>query len=307
MGSDSKQTPRSATRSTEQRTPPDNLELAIEAEIFPTLLKQLSRNVTDPAGKDDRSEMTWLESVAYYRSPQVSAAQSTTVASKTRSYPAQWIAPEEFANMVVADSEAPCKQVLQQLRADGVDDKTILLELLAPTSAELGRRWEQDLADFADVTIGVCRLHQLLRLMHPQDMRTLDGSAHGGRVLLTTAPGDQHSFGLLMVGELLFRDGWYTDIDIDSVIEQSRQKVTTQWYELAGVSVSSETHIKSAKALITEIRKHSCNTDIAIVVGGSLVNQHPEIATSLGADQAVTADDDAALAMARYQPSARRI
>jgi methanogenic corrinoid protein MtbC1 len=311
MGSDGKQAP-PATQSMEQRTPPDKLELAIEAEIIPTLLKQLAKDITDPAGedparKDNGTQMTWLESVAYHRSPQESAGQSAPYTGKAAPYQAQRIAPEDFANMVIADSEEPCKQALQQLRADGIDDKTILLELLAPTSAELGRRWEQDLADFADVTIGVCRLHQLLRLMHPQDMRTLDGSAHGGRVLLTTAPGEQHSFGLLMVGELLFRAGWYTDIDIDSVVDQIRQKVAKQWYELAGVSVSGETHIKTAKALIKDIRKHSCNPDIAIVAGGSLINAQPGIVSNLGADQAITADDDPALATARYQPSARRI
>ncbi|MEM7256546.1 MAG: cobalamin B12-binding domain-containing protein [Pseudomonadota bacterium] len=308
MGSDGKQRPPPATRSTQRRPPPDKLELAIEAEIIPTLLKQLAKDTSDPAREDDGTQMTWLESVAYDRSPQESAWQSTTSTNNKRAaHQAQRITPEEFANMVMADSEEPCKQALLQLRNEGVDDKRILLELLAPTSAELGRRWEQDLADFADVTIGVCRLHQLLRLMHPQDMRTLDSSAHGGRVLLTTAPGEQHSFGLLMAGELLFRAGWYTDIDIDSVVDQIRQKVATQWYELAGISVSGETHVKSAKSLIRDIRKHSCNPDIAIVAGGSLINAHPDIVTSLGADQAITADDDPGLATARYQPSARRI
>lgn len=304
MATDGKQTTLSSGRPADDRSRTQKLGLAIESEIIPTLLKQLANDIAPPPEQtcDSAAQMSWVESVAYYQNRQQTTTHTSAIAPSS-----YWLDPNEFATLVLADNEDSCKQHFERLRTAGLDDKSLLLDLLAPTSVELGRRWETDLIGFADVTIGVCRLHQLLRSLHPQSARELDNSAHGGRVLLTTAPGEQHSFGLLMVGELLFRGGWYTDIDIDAKSAQIQQKVTRQWYEVVGISISGETCIDGTRQMISALRKCSCNPDIAIITGGSLINTQPELHVSLGADQAITAEDDLCQAVARYTPTTRRI
>ncbi len=314
MGTDGKRVPPEQLRSTKSRRQFNELGYAIESEIIPTLLKQLARDAashkpkaSETAPGSEGAPITWIESQARQREHSSVSRTSIEPDAQTPPPSPHWLEPAAFATLILDESEAPSKQQFERLRADGVDDKTLLLELLAPTSIELGRRWEQDISDFADVTIGVCRLHRLLRTLHPQHVRELENNAHGGRVLLMTAPGEQHSFGLLLVGELLFRAGWYTEIDIDAQPRQLVQQVSQNWYEMAGISIGGETHIAATVELIRELRTRSCNSDIAIVVGGSLINAQPEIGMQLGADQVISETDDLAEATARFVPNAHRI
>jgi methanogenic corrinoid protein MtbC1 len=235
------------------------------------------------------------------------AASALSDSHQERARTPDWVAPAQFAEMVLDDNEELALLHFQKLRVAGIADEILLLDLLAPTSIELGRRWEQDLSDFAEVTIGVCRLHRLLRALHPQHNRRLDTQAHGGRVALAPAPGEQHSFGLLLVGELLFRAGWYTDVDIDSDSDQLNQTVAQNWYEMAGISVSCESRLQSTAELIASVRKNSCNPDVAIIVGGRVFDENRQLGFEIGADEVITREADITAIAAKYVPRARRI
>ena len=52
---------------------------------------------------------------------------------------------------------------VETVRQRGATLDLICLELLAPAARELGRRWEYEECDFLQVTLALCRLHQLLR------------------------------------------------------------------------------------------------------------------------------------------------
>lgn len=308
----------------------DTLGRAVESEIIPTLLQMLARdgmvpdrrraNDTDaPWASSTPSEQTkeaaktladteHLESIRNTRRNRgVSSTQTTDSQRKSATQLPGWVTPDQFAEMVLDDNEDFALLHFQNLRAAGIADEILLLDLLAPTSIELGRRWEQDISDFAEVTIGVCRLHRLLRSLHPQHNRRLDNQAHGGRVALAPAPGEQHSFGLLLVGELLFRAGWYTDVDIDSDSDQLNQTVTQNWYEMAGVSVSCESRLQSTAELIASVRKNSCNPDVAIIVGGRVFDENRQLGFEIGADEVVTREADITAIAAKYVPQVRRI
>ena len=308
----------------------DTLGRAVESEIIPTLLRMLAREGTAPDRNqaNDTDAAPWLtsdptteaakkaadidqlDSIRNTRRDQGAAPARTSPPDSNRERIAQlpdWVSPAQFAEMVLDDNEDLALQHFQHMRTAGIADEILLLELLAPTSIELGRRWEQDLSDFAEVTIGVCRLHRLLRSLHPQHNRRLDTQAHGGRVALAPAPGEQHSFGLLLVGELLFRAGWYTDVDIDSDSDQLNQTVTQNWYEMVGISVSCESRLQSTAELIASVRKDSCNPDVAILVGGRVFDENRQLGIEIGADEVVTQEADITTIAAKYVPQARRI
>ena len=302
---------------------------AVESEIIPTLVQILARESGYPAdnasagsegtGSGVRANSplsaalpTWLESQLpnsdrLRQNRRQSKSVSTSVSTATPAGRESWISPTEFAELVLNDSEELASQHFRQLRAQGIADEVLLLELLAPTSVELGRRWEQDLSDFADVTVGVCRLHRMLRSVHPQHHRDLDHDAHGGRVALAPAPGEQHSFGLLLVGELLFRAGWYTDVEIDSDADKLIHTVMQNWYEMVGISVSSATRLDEAAALISSVKKNSCNKDVAIIAGGHAFSEDRTLAFEIGADQVVLKGEDVTAITSRYIPKSQRI
>ncbi len=214
-----------------------------------------------------------------------------------------WIGTDEFALMVMADEGQQAQSLVNSLRDAGIPDEAILLDLLAPTGAVLGRLWEEDLSSFAEITVGVCRLHSILRALHPADRRSLEKDAHGGRALLFTAPGEQHSFGLIMISELLFRSGWCVDVQIEPGQPTILDSLSRQWFEFVGISLSGETHIDSTARLIAEIKQKSCNPSVAVVMGGTIFHDNPDLCSQLGADNVVLSGADVAKMTEQYIPA----
>lgn len=52
---------------------------------------------------------------------------------------------------------------VESMGRKGASLETIFLNLFSPAAKYLGKLWEEDICDFADVTIALCRLQQLLR------------------------------------------------------------------------------------------------------------------------------------------------
>jgi methanogenic corrinoid protein MtbC1 len=213
-----------------------------------------------------------------------------------------WLTPTEFADLVLDANEHAALGRVQLIRNDGVCDVTILTQLLGPTSAALGVRWEEDLSDFAEVTVGVCRLHRILRWMHPGHERAEYSRAHGGRVALAPVQGEQHSFGLLLVGDLLYRAGWYTDVDIDGDNRALPITVAENWFHVAGVSLSSESRLQGAIDLIADIRQNSVNPDVRVMAGGFAFIENPKLAEKLDVDFVSADGTDIAAKMVPYAP-----
>ena len=71
------------------------------------------------------------------------------------------------------------------------------MELLEPTARHLGELWQEDTIDFVDVTLGVSKLQRLVHVFAGLDhVAPYDDKR---KVLLASAPGDQHSLGNSMV------------------------------------------------------------------------------------------------------------
>ncbi|RZJ18331.1 MAG: cobalamin-binding protein, partial [Haliea sp.] len=107
---------------------------------------------------------------------------------------------ERFARLVLARDDDVAQACVDAMRDRGVPIESIYLDLLAPVARHLGELWEQDLCDFTDVTLGLGRLQQVLRELSPAFGQSIDHPTNGRRVLLLPSPGEQHTFGLVMVG-----------------------------------------------------------------------------------------------------------
>lgn len=132
----------------------------------------------------------------------------------------------------------------------------------------------------------------------PEFRREREVRSGGMKALLTTVPGEQHSFGLLLVSEWFSRAGWavvpgpfQTDRDIG-------RAVGAESLTLAGFSVGSETQLDRVAASIAVVRRKSLNPRIGIMVGGPLFNARPELVQRVGADATAV---DAAQALAKAE------
>jgi MerR family transcriptional regulator, light-induced transcriptional regulator len=194
------------------------------------------------------------------------------------------LAVSEFIDLTIhEDPELAIDFVRKELKS-GVSFENILLNLLAPAARGLGERWEQDSCSFVEVTLGVARMHRMLREFNgiPANLWSQTGSGHS--VFLLPAPGEQHTFGLRLVQEFLMRDGWNViNRPVPDMVELA-SVLRSEHFDVVGLSLSGETLIDTMLSCITVIRSESRNRHIRVIVGGQLFSERPELIETCGAD-----------------------
>ena len=199
----------------------------------------------------------------------------------------------EFANLVLAQDATVARTWVEAVRARGASPETIFLELLAPAARRLGELWEADLCDFTQVTLGLWRIQQVVHELAPSFRNDVQFAPSGRRVLLSAAPGDQHTLGLLMVGEFFRHSGWEVCAGSSGRSLDLVKAVQTERFDVLGFSVGSEARLEALKGLIAAVRGASSNPDLVIMVGGPIFVEHPEWVTLVGADATATDAKDA--------------
>lgn len=205
---------------------------------------------------------------------------------------------ETFARLMLYRSIEEGRTFANQLRTRGVSTERLLLGLLAPAARLLGEYWKADVCDFTEVTVALSRLQLILRELSPLLAATRRGSATNGsaltaafrrRALLAATPGEQHSFGLYVVEEFFRREDWEVWGGIALTPKKIVDVVRTEAFDLVGFSLSCERFLDSLASTISAVRKASRNPALAIMVGGQLFIERPELVAEVGAD--ATADD----------------
>ena len=191
---------------------------------------------------------------------------------------------EEFARIAMKEEPDAARQFVQGLLDDGVAFDRILLDLLAPAARLLGDKWVNDTCSFTDVTIGVSRMHRILRDFRGVPDRFWSQSGVGHRALLLTVPGEQHTLGLRMVEEFLLREGWEVDSRPNISEDEMRELVAGENYDFVGMSLSGETFIDSMISAINAVRGASKNRHIYVMVGGVIFYEQPYLVSKSGAD-----------------------
>ena len=194
---------------------------------------------------------------------------------------------QAFAKLVLAPDENVAHACIETMRSSGISVETIYTDLLAPVARHLGELWEEDLCDFTEVTLGLGRLHQVLRELSPAFNQS-NTNASGLRVLLLPAPGEQHTFGLVMVSEFFRRAGWDVGGGPWEAGADPVMMVKSEWFDVVGFSLGNVTQLDALANSIKQVRKSALNNNICIIVGGPLFLAHPEYVAYVNADAAST-------------------
>ena len=189
----------------------------------------------------------------------------------------------EFAAVIMHSDIGAARAFIDALRGRGVALESVFLDLMAPAARHLGDLWVEDRCDFMTVTLALARMQQILRSLSAED-GTAEAVDYGKSALLITVPGEQHTFGLFMVGEFLRRGGWEVwggapDAE-DSVIDL----LMDRWFDLIGLSVSQDSSLPGLQRFIQRIRNSSRNRQIGVLAGGRAFGGKAELAKECGAD-----------------------
>lgn len=190
-----------------------------------------------------------------------------------------------FCELVLRDDVDACDGFVRALRERGVALEDIYLDLLGPAARRLGLLWETDCCDFGQVTLGLWRLQSLVFDLSPQLPDLWADRPHGSRrVMLAATPGSQHTFGLLMVAEFFRRAGW--DVWSDPSASQADLVSTarSEWFDLVGLSIGSDTHVGRLESVILALRRASRNPLVGVMVGGPIAAHRSDLVAAVGAD-----------------------
>ncbi len=253
---------------------PDQLRMArlvrtIEAEIVPRLV--ISRRVSRPP-----------------ETPQGRVARTPDTLDVA-----------ELVRLLLHHEVSVASAYIETVRQRGATLEMICLDLLAPAARELGTLWERDECDFMQVTVGLCRLHQLLRELSPEFTHSDDERTGDRRILLANCPGDQHTFGIALVAQFLRRAGWDVWHEFLATRAEILEVSSQHWFSVIGLSVATEARLDDLAETIRAIRRGSRNKSIGILVGGPVLVRRPELASMVGAD-ATAADGPQAVLRAEH-------
>lgn len=205
---------------------------------------------------------------------------------------------DAFVRLVLEnDADVVCDYI-EQLRDSGETLPSIYLHLLAPTARRLGELWESDECTFAAVTLGISRMHQVLLRFSPFFCANCAEDADGAHsALIIPVPGEQHTFGLLMLVEFFRREGWNVWSGAPNSLEELAGLLENERFDIVGVSTSTQRSLDALPGMLRAIKKRSKNKNIKVIVGGRQFSEEPGLAKSVGAD-ATAADGIGAVRLA---------
>ncbi len=188
----------------------------------------------------------------------------------------------EFGALAMRNDEASVSAYFEKMRGLGHSVDSLFLDLLAPTARRLGQLWEEDACDFIDVTLGLARLQEVLRIFGCAEASS--SSEQRKRALLATAPNEAHGFGIELVANFMRAAEWDVDVLKGVSIEENAETLAQDWYAVFGVALAAEAGLETVAQLICAARRASRNRFISVIVGGRVFTANPELAIQVGAD-----------------------
>ncbi len=174
-----------------------------------------------------------------------------------------------FSEALVAYDLDSARAQLSRFQDRGISNAELMVGLFAEAARHLGDEWLADRCSFSDVTTGLGGLQLLLGEI-PLPQQPMSGEdGHPRRARLLAFPGEQHTFGVLMVAEFLRSSGWQVVATQPRSQSDLVKDVAATWYDLVGVSVSAERHLDELPALVGDLRGRSVNGDVKLLGGGS--------------------------------------
>lgn len=189
-----------------------------------------------------------------------------------------------LADMAVSDDIGDLTRLIEDYLDKGVSLESILLDLLSPTARRLGEYWEADTCTLVDVTIGLTKLQQLLRVFGKDFERSAAPWSCARRALLIPAQGETHTFGLLVLEAFFRRDGWDVSNGGGMSMSQLTRLVRRERFDIVCLSNSCDTLLDNLGSDISSLRRASRNKAVGMMVGGPAFNGRPDRVTLVGAD-----------------------
>lgn len=171
--------------------------------------------------------------------------------------------------------------VVNQLLAEGLSSKQIIIEILDPALAKLGNFWGNQAISLAQTFVAAKIAEDVLLRCLPDAAAT----PHRDPVVIGNIEDDFHSLGRRIVGAFLRAAGWDVhDLGNDVLPEQFVEKALEVGASVIGVSAMMQTTALNIRKLRALINARGLKGRLQLAVGGAVFNWRPDLVAEVGAD-----------------------
>ena len=174
------------------------------------------------------------------------------------------------------------RRIVSDYSAAGWSNTVLLLDLLAPAVRLIGTWWEEDRCNFATTTLSTGLIERVVYEVTLANRRAVPLNAP--RALIAVTPDDQHSFGAVVLSEILRAAGWFVLTRLDSTAAQLCTDIASDRFSLIGLSLSRTSRIATLRDTISLLRREDGGRHARFIVGGRVFSSGEAHAVDVGAD-----------------------
>ncbi|MGW3991346.1 cobalamin B12-binding domain-containing protein, partial [Streptomyces sp. NPDC004830] len=183
---------------------------------------------------------------------------------------------------VAEGDEYGAVDVLSGALADGLDEETLLLEVIAPVQEKVGAEWAADRITVAQEHAATAINERAMAALAHRGQDAVGRPPHRGRVTVACIDGEWHAFPARLVSETLRLRGWQVDyLGAQTPTPHLIAHLHGTNPDAVLLSSSIPTHLPTAHGAITACQA----VGVPVMAGGLAFGPKGRWARALGADE----------------------
>lgn len=189
----------------------------------------------------------------------------------------------QLVEAVRASGDEPLANVMKAFRAERVSAAQIVDLYIPEVARSLGEAWLCDSASFADVTVGVTRLQNLLHEVQAGWGADVAKAQGDSAVLLIVPPGEQHTLGVMVAASMLRRRGISVAVKFSPGLGDLTSLLADRRFDAALITLGSLERLELCAKLVKTLRQMTRGA-LKVAVGGAVVADCRDQLLEAGAD-----------------------
>jgi MerR family transcriptional regulator, light-induced transcriptional regulator len=173
-------------------------------------------------------------------------------------------------------------EIIDAAARDGVSVRELYLDVFQPVQREIGRLWQNNEISVAEEHYCTASTQGVMAQFYPQ---ILSAARVGRKVVVACVGNELHEIGTRMVADFFEMDGWDgVYIGANTPTTALVELVCRERPDLVALGVTMTYHLGTAAKVVERLRGDDRCSDVKIIAGGYVFQQHPELWRSLGVD-----------------------
>ncbi|WP_299849888.1 hypothetical protein [uncultured Roseovarius sp.] len=204
---------------------------------------------------------------------------------------------QNFCMALISDDDKAAAEIIIGVRAEGMPAELIYLKYLSAAARMLGEWWNEDRANFVEVTVGTGRMVAIMRGM--RHLFTPTVSATNRSAVFASVPGEDHTMGVRMAADLFRKDGWEISLKIGLNHDALIREIELTPNSIIGLSIGGRHSIDALTRLVVAL--HICCPNAPLLVCGQDIRSMKPLLSLLGLDGVAYDVEDAKKHMSAFR------